>query len=627
MSAKKKSILGVVLALVVVAAVVIYFVPGLIGLGGPAGPKRVILISIDTCRADFLGCYNPERSDVTPNLDALAKQATLFRDATSPVPITLPSHCSMFTGVVPPKHGVRQQPGYQLRADAPTIPMLMELNGYATGGFVSASVLDGTLGLGRGFDVYDDEIATGNARGWADERSAEDTTALAMTWIARQDADDPFFLFVHYYDAHLPYEAPAGFAERFGDDDAGRYAAELAYIDHWIGKLLEDLKKRGLYDSSLIIVTADHGEMLGEHGENGHQFFIYEPAIKVPLIIKMPGQLAAKVVTDPVGLIDLAPTIVSALRSRHKMRSDGRDLMPYLTGDQTSIDPDRMLYCESVVPFSIGANPLFGLSGAKWKYIETTRSELYDLQADPDELINLITAHDRVAREFSDEAVRIFKIGLARKPGNQVAPKGAGGNVESLGYFEGSDEQPAIDPKRPDPKDLIKFHDTFQRAVLIHAAGRVDEALAMCLELVAEKPDLLMAQILLTREYFKQEQFDKALAHCDAAVAAAPTKATEYVYRAGIHEKLSDEDAALADYTKAIELDIAKSKEANPNAPGRHFARPGTYLLRAKLLVQRGEMAAAIEDLQIAAKRFTVDSPDRSEAEALLEELMAEPRE
>ncbi len=618
MSARKTSVIRVLSAVALVVAAALYFLPKLRKPAESSAPDRVILISIDTCRPDFLGCYNPDRSDVTPNLDELAKQATRFENVTAPVPITLPSHCSMFTGVVPPGHGVRQQPGLSLRADAATVPMLMEMNGYTTGGFVSASVLDGALGLARGFDVYDDEMPPGPALGWARERLAEDTTKLAMDWVGQHE-DERLFLFVHYYDAHLPYKAPAEFAERFDSDDPGQYSAELAYVDHWIGKLLDDLKKREMYDDAMIIITADHGEMLGEHGEHGHQYFIYEPAIRVPMLIKMPGQASPRVVTDPVGLVDLAPTMVSVLQSRQKMFTDGRSLTPYILDGETSLDAERMLYCESVVPFAQGASALFGLSGVKWKYIEATRPELYDLQADPGEMNNVVEQHARMARQFYDEADAIFETGLA-KTATQTLLDEQG----TPGYVGASSEQLTSAKDRPDPKDLIKYHDGHQKAVLLQSIGQEEEALAICLDLISQKPDFLMAQVMASRMLFQKGRYAESLVHADAIVERDPEKLSERLFRASVHEALGDDDAALKDY----DFVIAKDNEIDPSdlAQGiRTRAHPSVYYDRAKLLSRQGDTAAAIDDVKTALSYLSDDSPDRAEGEELLRELKAKP--
>jgi len=591
-------------AVVLVVAAAVYLVPKVISSSHKA-PSTIILISIDTCRADFIGCYNPERRDVTPTLNALAEQATLFRHVTASVPITLPSHCTIFTGLVPPMHGVREQVGYKLPDKALTFPKLMKLAGYTIGGIVSAAVLDGGSGLAGGFDMYDDDLSGGRERGWGLERLGEDATNLAIDWLAERGPDERTFLFLHYYDPHLPYEAPPPFAGRFGGDEAGQYAAEIAYVDHCIGRLFEALKRQGIYDKAMIVVTADHGEMLGEHGEHGHQYFIYEPAIKVPLLIKMPGQTSPREVAAPVGLVDLAMTFATVIGRADMMHPGGRDLTAALIGDgDAPADLERKLYCESVVPFAEGANPLFGVSGLKWKYIESTRPELYDLQSDPAELDNVREQFPHIARKLSDEAGRIFALAVdtaatRREPSREV---------ESTGYVTAyRDEQPLVDPNRPDAKDLIASHAAYQKAVLLHATGQKDEAVAICEEVIAERPDFLMVRIMLSREMAERGRFAEALTHCDAVLAQVETSPKEHVFRADIHEKMGNDSAALADYDAALEL-----------SPSHVEAR----IARARVHLRAGRVDAAEVDLRHALQHLPPEDPRRKDAETMLRDAM-----
>ena len=254
MAMKRSSLVPLVVVLLVVAVIAVFVVRE---LGSDSMVvRRVILISIDTCRSDHLGCYGSQRG-LTPNLDALAESSTVFHNVTTPVPITLPAHCSMMTGLLPIGHGVRSQPGFQLVPEALTVAETLKRSGYATGAVVSAYVLNGTLGLQQGFDTYDDQFRDPRSNGWGPERDGGETTDVAIEWLDRNKDAERLFLFAHYYDPHLPYEAPAEFADRFEGDieSPGQYAAEIAYVDHCVGRLIDELKRLNLYEETMIIVT------------------------------------------------------------------------------------------------------------------------------------------------------------------------------------------------------------------------------------------------------------------------------------------------------------------------------------------------------------------------------------
>ncbi|MHC4985172.1 MAG: sulfatase, partial [Planctomycetota bacterium] len=297
---------------VIVAAGVVAAIIAVVLVGLDSGPKglNVVLISIDTCRADHLGPYDATRS-LTPHIDAFAAGATVFENCVSAVPLTLPSHTTMLTGLIPLAHGAHQN-GVMISPDLLTLPEILHQRGYATGAVVSHLVLGKQFLIDQGFDTYDDEMSQpGPMPG---ERRGARTSALAGEWLAQRAAgDQPLFLFAHYFDPHDPYQAPPEFADRFGPSDAEQYAAEIAYVDQCIGQLFDQLKRLGIYDSSLIIVTGDHGEMLGEHGELDHGYYVYESAIKVPLIVKLPGLRDARRVTDVVGMVDVTPTVCSVV--------------------------------------------------------------------------------------------------------------------------------------------------------------------------------------------------------------------------------------------------------------------------------------------------------------------------
>ena len=308
-------VVAVLALLSVFAAAVVWFWPD--RRRQPPEINRVLLISIDTCRADRINCYGYPRP-TSPHIDAVAREGSLFTNAISPVPMTLPSHSTMLTGTIPPYHGVHDNLMYGLGQDNVTLAQILKDQGFATefatGAVVGTFVLDAQFGLDRGFDSYDDQFKSYDTAIKLTERQGSDVSRLAIEWLEKHK-EDKFFLFAHYYDPHAPYAPPDPFASRFADD---LYAGEIAYTDDCVGLVLQKLKDLGLYDSTLVVITADHGELLGEHGEATHSFFIYQNALRVPLIVKLPHspsddeasrQDEPRRIDSVAGLVDIVLTI------------------------------------------------------------------------------------------------------------------------------------------------------------------------------------------------------------------------------------------------------------------------------------------------------------------------------
>ena len=271
----------------------------------PIDINTIILISLDTTRADRLNCYGYEHQ-TTPHIDAIARQSLRYEHAFSPVPLTLPAHCSMFTGLIPPSHGVHLNLKMKLLEARLTLPEILQENGYTTYGIISAGVLDRKFGLHQGFDVYDDRFEKEIKDTHIVERSGKETTARALRWLD-DNAAVKKFMFIHYFDAHNDYRPPPPFDEQFEHP----YDGEIAFVDHCVGQIIDKLKALGLYEDALIIIAGDHGEMLGEHGESAHSYFIYQNALRVPLLFKLPGAPSARSIKEICSLVDVTPTILS----------------------------------------------------------------------------------------------------------------------------------------------------------------------------------------------------------------------------------------------------------------------------------------------------------------------------
>lgn len=453
----------------------------------PARPS-VLLVTLDTLRADRLADGGP-----MPRLRALAGRAVRFGNARSPVPLTLPAHTTLLTGLGPRRHGVRDNIGYALGPKTPTLAGSFQAAGWATAAFVGGYPLDRAFGLARGFDLYDDRMsrAPADGRSGHTERRAAEVVDAALAWLD-DSKSGPFFLWVHLFDPHDPYEAPPPFAGRH----AHPYDDEVAYADHELGRLLDGLT--GSRPGPLwIVVVADHGEALGDHGEPTHGVFLYEETLRVPLVIVPPGETAARAIDAPVSLADLAPTLLEAAGLEPPQDGDGRSLLPLLRDDaEAQAWEARPLYVESIHGRRrFGWAPLTGFVDWPEKYVAAPRPELYDLERDPGERENRFAAERAEALERRLEQVRGPDVE------ERSAPEAASGvdleRLASLGYVGAGGaalrEDALRDRPRPDPKERIAALPAIDRGRAALAAGKGDEARRAFEEALRLDPDNLIA--------------------------------------------------------------------------------------------------------------------------------------
>jgi arylsulfatase A-like enzyme len=501
--------------------------------------QHVVLISIDTCRADHLGCYGYSRN-TTPNIDALAREGNLFNHVISPVPMTLPAHSSMLTGTIPLYHKVRDNIGYKLDESYTTLAEMMKTNGFTTAAFVGAYVLDSKFGLSQGFDTYDDEIeASDDISSAVNERSADQVTLLANRWLSSH-RNDKFFLFLHYYDPHSDYNVHPEFDFRsfIGVQTIGdKYDSEIAFTDHYIGIVINKLKELGLYESTLIIVTADHGEsMSNQHDEVGHAYFIYHSTVQVPMIIKIPGVSTSRRFHQTVGLIDILPTICSLTGIEVADHIQGVDLCSYLE-NRIPASNDRHLYCESLTPTIYGAASLRALVTNQWKYIHTIRPELYNLADDPDEKKNLLEKHPQQGKALKSDLMDL----LGKYEDTAAADKIALDpevikRLESLGYVSGKiNEGTGLQANQGDPKDLIHLVYIFAEFSSFCDSKENDKAYDSYLKLQKERPEFEHPEIYL----FLSERAFEAKDYPEAALQLQ--KSLELDYKSfGVHHFLGE---------------------------------------------------------------------------------------
>ncbi len=552
---------------------------------------NVLLISIDTCRADHLSCYGyPQKT--TPNIDALAEEAVLFENAITPVPQTLPGHSSMLTGTIPPYHGVHDNNGYQLTESNITLAEILNENGFSTAGFISAFVLDSQFGIDQGFETYNDRFKEKLNSNGIDERRAEETSSLAMKWLDEHKAE-PFFLFLHYFDPHMKYDPPEPFVSEFSDN---LYAGEIAYTDYWIGKVIDKLKETGLYDSTLIIITADHGEMLGEHREVTHAYYIYQGNIGVPLIIKIPGQKVSRRITQRVGIVDIFPTICGLLNIEAPSGIQGKDLSNYFR--RGSISDERYLFCESLMPTIYKINPLLGIVTDRYKYIQTTRPELYDLIEDPGEENNLIKQQPQRARILQNRLKEILEE-TVRNPGSEnemVMDELSRRRLESLGYVGGKvTEDFSFNQTLEDPKDLVDFHVKFSAIGPFIINEDYETAQKMCLELLEQRPDFAEAYIFLARISTKNQNHEQALSYLLDAVKIEPENNRIHKQLGKTYAELGKHDEAVRHYKESLRLG---------------FEIPGLLNNLGKALAKTGKSEEAAEQYE---KAIQID-PDFTDA-------------
>jgi choline-sulfatase len=479
------------------------------GLAGAVFPNApVILISIDTLRSDHLPAYGYKGVE-TPNLDRFRKDAILFEQAYSHVPLTFPSHVTMLTGLLPAGSGIRDNIGFRFDPPAqPTLPGVLKSKGYRTGAAVSSYVLRGKTGLSAAFDFYDDavEVRPGSAQGSL-QRSGSETAAIARRWI-EQNRNEPFLFLMHLFEPHAPYAPPPPFAGRY----PLAYDGEIAAVDQIVGELLDALRTSGIYEKAIIVIVSDHGEGLMDHGEQEHGIFLYREALQVPLLLKLPGSRdGGKSIPEPVGLTDLFPTIAKLV---------GATVPPGLAGSSLLETPakPRTIFSETIYPrLHLGWSELRSLVGGGHHFIEAPRAELYDLKTDPRETTNILAENRRVAASMR-ETMRPLTVPIAA-PQN-IDPEEAQ-KLAALGYLSSS--TPAAGGPLPDPKDRIGEIALMREGAQLTQARRFGEAIAKLKSVLAANPRLSDAWSLLARCYEEAEDYENAAAAYRKVIELSPT--------------------------------------------------------------------------------------------------------
>jgi choline-sulfatase len=530
---------------------------GLVGCGRSSSdlPQRVVLITIDTLRADRVGCYGAARAH-TPTLDAAAASGVRFETAISPTPLTLPSHTSLMTGLQPPSHGVRHNSIYVLSAEIPTLAEQMRAAGFETAAFVGAAVLSRRFGLDRGFGVYDDGFLDGRMSGTVGyaERPAGAVVDATLDWLGT--APDRFFLWVHFYDPHTDHKPPRGFASAFASDP---YAGEIAYVDAQLGRLLGRIRARWGPEQLLLAITSDHGESLGEHGEITHSYTIYEATQRIPLILSGAGLPAGAVVSQLARLIDVAPTLTALSGAPALAPTDGRSLVALIEGDEQLA---RSAYIETLATqLDHGWSPLIGIRSGRYKFIRAPRPELYDLVRDPAELRNRADVEpdvadrlDRTLTEYaSSQNAEIHPAGVAPRP----VPEAERRQLESLGYtVPGGLVMGAVASLGvvggPDPKDEIGVLGVIASAQGAMADGRTADALAL---LEAQGGSGSVVAAMRAAAALSLRDFERAETDARAVLRVQARRPDIEMILGSALEGNGDVSGALAAYRRSVALD------------------------------------------------------------------------
>jgi arylsulfatase A-like enzyme/Flp pilus assembly protein TadD len=534
----------------------------------PLVKPDVILITIDTLRADHLHCYGDSQIE-TPNIDALARESARFTEAFTPVPITLPAHATILTGSYPMATGMHDFSGNKLPSGAVTLARVLGDHGYETAAFVSAAVLDSRFGLNSGFDTYYDHFDFSRLDETnldLTERPGNETMDAALGWLrdhasssgtsAVETPGKPFFLWVHLYDPHYPYAPPEPYATRYRSHP---YDGEIAFADAQVGRLEAELRNRGLWGRSLVVLAGDHGEGLGEHGEKTHGFFIYNSTLHVPLLIRVPGA-APRVVASGVSLVDVMPTVLQALKIPVPPSVQGKSLLSLALGATAA--SGSVLYAETYLPLlHFGWSQLRGFQSRGVKYIDAPRPELYDTRSDPHELQNLYGVRQALGRELHDELYSDLGR-LTPAQGSAVAEKEPTDpalldRLRSLGYVALSSGTLVESSGKAlaDPKDRIQTYDLFSQAMSDGQHGRYQQSLEKLAQAEKTDPSSMPIQYLQALDYYRLKNYPQAVAKFQATLALDPKFALAHYYLGLAQMETADIDGAIASFEHALELD------------------------------------------------------------------------
>ena len=613
--------------------VLMRWIGGPSGASGPAAPPlNVLLITLDTTRADHLGSYGYVRAK-TRHLDQLASEGVRFDRAYSPAPITLPAHASIFTGRYPFDHGVRNNGNFYLSDRVDSLTTRFKAGGYRTAAFVSSFILDRRYGLARGFDTYDDRMEGSQAQviQFEAERRGDRTSLALLAWLNAYAAETdhggqdghatakaPFFVWLHLYDPHEPYRPPSPFREAFAD---APYDGEIAFDDAIVAAVMDRLGQLGLRDRTLVVVAGDHGESLGDHGEETHSMFVYEPALRVPLIFWRPGLLpSGRVVDDLVRLTDIAPTVLALAGLPPLKAVEGRSLVPLIDG-QGKLDAVPV-YAETFLPqFYMNWSPLRALRDDRWKLIEAPRPELYDLSTDPGEQRNLYADRPQTAQGLRQQLAKLTGD-TAGSMSTGTMDREALEKLASLGYVGAGAEPAAGAPadSRADPKDMIGVFNRLRQANSAVRDRRFGDALPILREVLARDPRNAFAQLVLGSAHMGMGEYRQAIAQYRTYLQLVPTSAYAHHWMSICYVRLGDQESALreAEATLAIDAKFTDARIMKGGILASHGDYPGALAeLREAVSADPAKPAIRLDLAKVLAEAGQLDEAQAQYAKIL----------
>jgi arylsulfatase A-like enzyme/tetratricopeptide (TPR) repeat protein len=580
-------------------------------LGRPTGGVRpdglnLLVITLDTTRADRTGPYGYQGVE-TPTLDRLARDGVLFEHTMAAAPLTCPAHCSIFTGKFPPDHGVRDNGGFFLSPKQLTLATLLKRRGFQTGAVVAAFVLDRKWGIGEGFDTYVDKFDVAESRGThvgVIRRPGNEVVDLALPWLEKVKGQR-FFAWLHFYDPHAPYEPPEPFKTRYSEHP---YLGAIAFMDSQLARVIDFLERNGLMEKTVIAVIGDHGESLGQHGEESHAFFVYEATTRVPFIIRAPFErLRGRRVADPVRSVDLMPTVLDLMGIPAPGGIQGVSLAPLMTGARSTMDLEG--YAEALYPLHhFGWSETRAWRVGRYKAIDAPRPEFYDLSRDPHETTNLYAERRTVAdgmiarlREIERDAPRDDSVAKAAP---EVDPE-TRARLAALGYvgsFVATVSGPRTD--RADPKDKIRLFNLMSDAREIAQIDRqsdasAEKAIALYKQVLADDPNVIDAWFNLGNLHSRLRRFPEAIEYFKRALALKPDYDLPVINMANAYRQMGDDKAALAGYEHYLTFDPT-------NAHVRYQI--------GEIYLDRGDEARAVQDFNEALK---IDPREASALNAL----------
>ena len=570
------------------------------GVKKPDSPGDVLIVTLDTARADRFSYAGPSPV-TTATTDAVAAEGAAFLTAVAPSPITLVSHASLFTGQNPFVHGVRNNGDFALAPEAITLAELFAAEGWTTAAFIGAAVLDRRYGLDQGFRTYDDTMTGIDATGMVAyaRRPGNEVVDAALSWLGSAKADRTF-VWVHLYDPHAPYEPPEPERSRYPDSP---YDGAIAFTDRMVGRLLDGYRRLGRYDDALVVIVADHGESLNEHQERAHGVFVYDATVRIPLVMRGAGIAPGKRVTSQVGLIDVMPTVLALAGMELPARVGGRDLEPMLRGGAANGD-DRMIYVESLLPeLSFGWSPLRGLRTERWKFIQGAAAELYDLETDPAELEDVAFQRAEVVARMSRDLAQTLEHDGSPTATTLEVDESHRSRLAALGYITSVDRVvgPGEDNDLPDPRERIEGLNRMYSAMTRFADGDEEGAIAAMDDLVADEPANHSAVAMLGNLRFRIGDFAGAADAFGRAARLAAQPAHYSELEAVSLERLGRFGDALRACERALAVE-----------PDRISSRD----IRWRLLGRMGQKQSLIQETE----RVVSEDPTDGIARALLEQ-------